>query len=972
MNKCVDGSNRIKDKYSIPLNMPYAFDGEFVRNVDLIFNRFGSSQMGKDGKMINSNRYILVMDSETQQGYTRETEFLNYNYIVRKLCCIDTKGEYRLIPNIYDKTVLRQCIIVQQNGEDVLVHNRTSSEGYSVNEYLNGDTEWLVVLKIADYCLIKRVKKYDNGFRYCVSQRDVSGLKLLISRSTKLVKNGRAELINIIDRRLTQKGYDKNIIEYFLRRYPVTYECTKLLEDLSTDFHLSLIREKSNETQNFVTKIIHRYNCGLGLVYKIIHPIADMWEDLTFSEEGDMPYEVVGKTITETPVDLTQTIMKDLDSFVPLKEELAPDTYVAKDVKAVLPYFDSHYVAYENTGDNVRKALLGRQALAYKPIDTAVFNEFKRFASKWVKQYSPVKEIEPYEKWINDHKGRWSTGKINSMNDARNKTIADGGLCMTALRDRSVMCKTNELCNAETMKCPRCITIPDEQVTAEYGRIFSSIKQSVMNSIKEDDTPEKMTLGCNRGSVGKMFHDYINYSDADICFENDYSKFDSSISPQIMEVEHIIFDWLLSLHEVEKKKVKDLIDANQGWWYYNVNIRHTGEELAYKIKGTRRSGDPHTSISNTLLNMCMNAFCLQRAKDKIDKTFDGTSLLDHHFSVIDKHVVLCSGDDSFGALSVASVCSREERAAICDILSKEFETTTLKLGISSKFKAVPGLKYTEVEYCSSFFANVGDGFLSTDSSEDKYVLHGKIGRIISKTPLTVKNYSDDVAYATLAIEKLNGLMSELRYVPALHHAYGTLQVFYKERYKTYTKYMKNNDIVNMNMSKYKPMRFKYAGIHDYEVASRTPKDILDRYGVTEDELVILGKQIIQCGTNVMELQSEIADRIINVDTDRFHDASRISKSTVTISDLVELDFEKEPEEEVVQVPTGNIVVPVVSELLEEDATIVQEMADNNWDLEVIDVLESEDLRNLSRNYQELADNVFCSDLDDVFSVRNVK
>lgn len=85
-------------------------------------------------------------------------------------------------------------------------------------------------------------------------------------------------------------------------------------------------------------------------------------------------------------------------------------------------------------------------------------------------------------------------------------------------------------------------------------------------------------------------------------FENDVSAFDCSISRPLLELEV----WLTKLFGAGTA-VCDLMREN-------ISTRgRTHHGIKYKVEGTRKSGDPYTSVYNSVLNGLMHIYCVVKS-----------------------------------------------------------------------------------------------------------------------------------------------------------------------------------------------------------------------------------------------------------------------------------------------------------------------------------------------------------------------
>jgi hypothetical protein len=261
--------------------------------------------------------------------------------------------------------------------------------------------------------------------------------------------------------------------------------------------------------------------------------------------------------------------------------------------------------------------------------------------------------------------------------------------------------------------------------------------------------------------------------------------------------------------------------------------------------------------------MCINAFCIYRDNLEYQERFNQKLVSDYN--------VLCCGDDSFGYLTFDSSHTHAPSAIrwAKQRIASVFQDTTGCLGITSTFNCNDKPKgYLELDYCSSFFAQTSEGF----------VLHPEVGRLLSKNPLTTENYTNPQCYLALAVEKLVGLCSELRYVPELFEAYSVLKIGLTLSPGRWRKILKKLEYMHMRRAN----RFVWST--SYRIAPYTADDILERYKVTTEDLKCLAKDIIQTAGEIVQIRNDIADRIITRSTERYTSCINL-ENTVLQNDI---------------------------------------------------------------------------------------
>lgn len=155
-----------------------------------------------------------------------------------------------------------------------------------------------------------------------------------------------------------------------------------------------------------------------------------------------------------------------------------------------------------------------------------------------------------------------------------------------------------------------------------------------------------------------------------VCYvENDFSRFDSSITRPLLELEIDIYRYFGMPNHISNLMKKSLYTVGYGRW-----------GTKYEIDGTRHSGDPNTSCGNSMLNALLHAFWLVK--------HNNVPLLDLYLNKSGiKMAVL--GDDNL-IISQTRVLNTDG-----------LDTFMMLYGLSAK----PKIKFEhhDVEYCSGYF-----------------------------------------------------------------------------------------------------------------------------------------------------------------------------------------------------------------------------------------------------------------------------
>jgi len=175
--------------------------------------------------------------------------------------------------------------------------------------------------------------------------------------------------------------------------------------------------------------------------------------------------------------------------------------------------------------------------------------------------------------------------------------------------------------------------------------------------------------------------------------ENDFSRFDSSVHDLAIQLEEEIYT-ACGLTG----------DALKMFQHQRFTSGYTSHNIHYGVPATRKSGDPNTTLGNSIINMLMSKYVFQ-------------CITGEHWSKIP---ILVGGDDSVIGLKVK--CSRQ-------LIVDEFR----KLG----FIAKPVLTvYPNVTFYSARFVPSASGFILTP----------KFGRTLSKCGHTITRQDEPMKW----------------------------------------------------------------------------------------------------------------------------------------------------------------------------------------------------------------------------------
>jgi hypothetical protein len=449
--------------------------------------------------------------------------------------------------------------------------------------------------------------------------------------------------------------------------------------------------------------------------------------------EDDAYLVPIGRSIPYVPTNLqSNKPIKNDKNFVILTDT-AKDTFRRVTViNALFSYAKSSFSLHMNSIWNIKYALLQRQARKYREIDAETMIAFKTYFRQVIIPMLPViKKIMTFENWI-DTRHHWSP---NKKTNARKEQIRmdEDGYTNDIFTTRTAFVK-KELVNKNERKPPRLVTMPSQTITNLLGPIVSTMQKAV-KLIFNARHKFVYTSGMTREQIGATVNDFLKSHGSVHYYWNDYEKYDSSICPELLELLGEAYDYMLSNCADAKSKMQLHVAGNAGWWTYKISDRVTNEVFKCKIKGTRRSGDVDTTFGNTILNMALNGFAISR-----------------NATPINNYRVLTCGDDSF------LMVSQDKGPA--NVLNMDAADDSIrKLGIGPAFQGTN--KIYEGDYCSSIFIR----------QDGKVRCVPKIGRILTKTPLTYRTLETKRDIVKLKIDKLRALIDNTQFVPVLCQVY---------------------------------------------------------------------------------------------------------------------------------------------------------------------------------------------------------
>jgi hypothetical protein len=299
-----------------------------------------------------------------------------------------------------------------------------------------------------------------------------------------------------------------------------------------------------------------------------------------------------------------------------------------------------------------------------------------------------------------------------------------------------------EVCLCDDQSAARVICANDNDIQATNGPMMAAVKKWLVEVSRS--TRVIFTCGMDRNKLGKLISETQSRYAEPNYMSGDFSKFDSTVGAPLMEIERIVYSIVLPTHQND---VDDFIDRCQS--DFKAIIATKGFKAGVAIPVSRGSGDPNTTVGNSLINYAFWMYI-----------FD---LLSNKHAMNQATAYVC-GDD-------VHLCgSKGDLEQIRDFVINE--RILEKLGTVIKFTTITSV-LSQSEYLSGIFMRAEvdvsrniDGELSSYACEQ--IVHvAKPGRVLSKIMLTAKLWRNDDEFKVLRNSKLDALLTECWEFPLL-------------------------------------------------------------------------------------------------------------------------------------------------------------------------------------------------------------
>jgi hypothetical protein len=303
----------------------------------------------------------------------------------------------------------------------------------------------------------------------------------------------------------------------------------------------------------------------------------------------------------------------------------------------------------------------------------------------------------------------------------------------------------SEVTLTDSKSAARVICANDNDIQATNGPMMAAVKSWLCKVSR--NTRVIFTCGMDRNELGRLQAETSSrYSDPHF-MSGDFSKFDSTVGEDLMEIERMVYKKLLPTH---KREVEAFIDRCQS--DFKAIMISKGFKAGVAIPVSRGSGDPNTTVGNSLLNYAFWMYIFDLLSDK---------------HAMNQATAYVCGDD------VHLVGSKQDLEQLHDFVIEE--KILLNLGTVIEFTEITGMM-SQSEYLSGTFIRgvVDVVFRSYKKDEDpvcrecEHIVHiAKPGRVLSKIMTTAKVWRNDAEFKILRNSKLDALRTECWIFPLL-------------------------------------------------------------------------------------------------------------------------------------------------------------------------------------------------------------
>lgn len=485
-------------------------------------------------------------------------------------------------------------------------------------------------------------------------------------------------------------------------------------------------------------------------------------------------------------------------------------------------------IVYGSNGHNEQNSLMNR-ALMDTP--TPIASEFEKFSSFVFDHFDTIfpdwKKIEKYSFTAWNNCGNFNTAKRKAHELARAKVAAgfydfNNPKDLSHITTKKTFVKREKLCIGDLMPEDKDVrTI--QGCTDEFNVIVGPFVRAFQLQIKRIWNAAHFcysTSGANANEIGQWFDNFQHNNPYFVYCEDDFSRFDASISRNFLEMEIQIMT-RFGLPQRAETVLRAAIETHG----------YTMRGNFYSVDGTRHSGDPQTSVGNTLINGLVHLYAVFCLVADANTVFQNVKMV-------------AVGDDNLIVLP---------RRLLTDEQIMTIPSTMKRLGLNSVFQIRPNSHF--VEYCSARFwpATVGGRLRISHpvtgrlENLETHVLGPKPGRVLQKLGYFIDG--QDKLPIPLLVGTALGLKDDVAHIPILNK-------FVEIPLRVYG-------------ANYRPLPDKYKPHVDAtgEPNDKTNVMVEDLYGLTPSDLITLREYFNSIKSLPVVLQHELLTRVFEVDCD---------------------------------------------------------------------------------------------------------
>lgn len=439
-------------------------------------------------------------------------------------------------------------------------------------------------------------------------------------------------------------------------------------------------------------------------------------------------------------------------------------------IQQIMPMLRTIICLHEQTGFNLYESFQQRQGLDNQAkLSLLQWGDFMSFTFKYIWPTLPrVGKVIDFDTWISTRK-HFSQAKIDKYKDAARRAELDPELVTTNEKylikegfvKRELMMKG--------VKAPaRTINARKTELQVICAPICSTIQSAIKAAWNNSDLPGYIshntsvklpkaqdviiyTSGMDRNQIGDCVKTAIDaYSGKYWAIATDAKKFDASQHQYSLLAEGFDLGYMLR-DDGDAQRMHEITAYGASRWKSRGISHYDNSVTEASFLATRSSGDPHTTLMNSVLTVKINLYLLFKAFGE----------------VVFKHMkIFVCGDDCL------IIMKRKYK------VTEEIFKVSEKLGYKLEFAMSDNV--VDLDYCSSFFLPVLGKMKGRKGIKTTYYLMPKLGNMLSKSALIYRNYcmEDKCKYAA---EKLSGLINEIYMFDGLYKFFHRMKYSYDNR-----------------------------------------------------------------------------------------------------------------------------------------------------------------------------------------------